>query len=95
MKIKVNNKPTYTLELSQEELLVIYGAVGDRTKDQWEAYRDYHRLSDKQLEYLQQIASTIYDTMANYIRNEANPNSGEYFLADDWLVQQYKETNKD
>lgn len=95
MKIKVNNNPTYVLELSQEELLVVYGAIGDRTKDQWEAYRDYHRLSDKQLEHLQQIASTIYDNIANSITNEANSNSDEFFIADDWLAQQYKEIYKE
>ena len=95
MKIKVNNNPTYALELSQEELLVVYGAIGDRTGEQWEQYRDYHRLSDKQLEHLQQIASTIYDNIASSITNVANSNNDGFFIADDWLAQQYKETYKE
>lgn len=95
MKIKVNNNPTYALELSQEELLVVYGAIGDRTREQWEEYRDYHRLSDKQLEHLQQIASTIYDNIASSITNVANSNSDGFFIADDWLAQQYKESYKE
>ncbi len=95
MKIKVTNNPTYALELSQEELLVVYGAIGDRTGEQWEQYRDYHRLSDKQLEHLQQIASTIYDNIASSITNVANSNSDGFFIADDWLAQQYKETYKE
>ena len=95
MKIKVNNNPTYALELSQEELLVVYGAIGDRTGEQWEEYRDYHKLTDKQLEHLQQIASTIYDNIASSITNVANSNGDGFFIADDWLAQQYKETYKD
>ena len=95
MKIKVNNNPTYALELSQEELLVIYGAIGDRTGKQWEEYRNYHKLTDKQREHLQQIASTIYDNIASSITNVANSNSDGFFIADDWLVQQYKESYKE
>ena len=35
MKIEENNNPTYTLELSQEEFLVLIEAIGDRTNELW------------------------------------------------------------
>ena len=94
MNIKVNNNPTYTLELSQEEFLVLFEAIGDRSNDAWEDYQQEHGLTDKQTEHLKSVSYNVYKDMNNYIKDKVNPPSSGFFMSETYLAQQYKETYK-
>lgn len=95
MNIKENNNPTYTLELSQEEFLVLFEAIGDRTNDAWEEYGEQHGLTKEQMEHLKIVSYNVYEDMGNYIEDKVNPPSDEYFMSENWLAQQYKKNYKD
>ena len=94
MKISVNNNPIYTLELSQEEFLVLFEAAGDRTNDYWEEYGAQYGLTKEQIEHLKIVSYSVYQDMDNYIEDKVNPPSDELFRGEKWLAQQYKETYK-
>ena len=91
MKISVNNNPTYTLELSQEEFLVLFEALGDRTVDQWNEYKERHNLTVNECEHLKAIGVYIYGKLEDLIIDQVNPNEDDFFMSDKWLAQQYKE----
>ena len=95
MKIKVNNNPTYTLKLSQEEILVLFESIGDRTDELWEQYGEQYGLTKEQTEHLKIVSYSVYQDIDNYIENKVNPPSGDYFTSEKWLAEQYKETYKD
>jgi len=95
MKINVNNNPTYTLELSQEEFLVLLEAIGTRSNDDWEDYQQEHGLTDEQTGHLKIVSYNVYEDMDDYIENKVNPPSGEYFTSENWLAEQYKKSYKD
>lgn len=94
MNIKVNN-PTYTLELSQEEFLVLFEALGDRTLDQWDKYKERHNLTANECEHLKDVSQEVYakmdDTLLDFIKAPSN----EFVLTDRWLANKYKESYKD
>jgi hypothetical protein len=91
MNIKANYNPTYTLELSQEEFLVLFEAIGTRSNDDWEDYQQEHGLTNEQTEHLKLVSYNVYEDMNNYIEDKVNPPSGEFFTSENWLAQQYKE----
>lgn len=91
MNIKANYNPTYTLKLSQEEFLVLFEAIGDRTNELWEEYGEQYGLTKEQTEHLTTISYNVYEDMNNYIEDKVNPPSGEFFTSENWLAQQYKE----
>ena len=95
MNIKLNDKPTYILKLSQEEFLVLFEAIGDRTDELWEEYGAQYGLTKEQIENLTTISYNVYSDMDNYIESKVNPPSGEYFTSEKWLAEQYKESYKD
>ena len=96
MKIDIKCKnPTYTLELSQEEFLVLFEAIGDRTNDVWEEYGAEYRLTKEQTKHLQNVSYNVYDKMNKTIKEVANPHNGEVYMSEKWLAEQYKESYKD
>lgn len=92
MKIDIKcENPTYTLKLSQEEFLVLFEAIGARSNDAWEDYQQEHGLTDEQTEHLKTVSYSVYKDMDNYIEDRVNPPSNVFFMAENWLAQQYKE----
>ena len=87
MKIEIKCEPTYVLELSQEEFLVLFEALGDRTMGQWNVYKERHNLTENECKHLKDISQEVYAKMKSPFN--------EFVLTDRWLAEQYKESYKD
>lgn len=96
MKIDIKcGNPTYTLELSQEEFLVLFEALGDRTIDQWDIYKERHNLTVNECKHLKDVSQEVYNKMDDTLLDFIKAPSSEFVLTDKWLANKYKESYKD